>query len=338
MSKIKVSVIIPIYNAEKYLAECLDSILNQTLQDIEIICVNDGSRDHSLDILDKYAKKDARVVVTTQENSGQSSARNAGMDMARGEYISFVDSDDYIDITMLEKLYNTAKIADCDIAICDLWLNYVDSGELAYYRNPMVLTFLKHKNFNICEYPEILTFIGVWDRIYKRSFVNKYNIRFPVGLIYEDHLFTFQAIVQSQKNVVVNERLYYYRKNAGDSITDREAKNDQFKFDFMEISRRSMDFLRQMNAYEIFQKEYLYYLFLNVAMHQYNATTYKSFKRIFNEMRNLLDDSDYKVISEFDNPSIIAYANVIRKNRLKKHYLYIRLRRYFGSKRGGFMP
>ena len=118
MSNIKVSVIVPVFNVESYLNESLDSILNQTLKDIEIICINDGSTDNSLDILETYSKKDKRIKIISKENEGQGVARNVGLDNAQGEYISFVDSDDFIKRDMLEKLYNKAENNDLDLVMC----------------------------------------------------------------------------------------------------------------------------------------------------------------------------------------------------------------------------
>ena len=111
----KVSIIVPVYNIEKYLAKCLDSLINQTLEDIEIICVNDGSTDNSAEILNEYAQKDCRIKIINQDNAGLSAARNTGINAANGEYIGYVDSDDWIDLNFYEKLYNAAKDTDADI-------------------------------------------------------------------------------------------------------------------------------------------------------------------------------------------------------------------------------
>ena len=115
----KVSVIIPVYNVEKYLSECLDSVVNQTLKDIEIICVNDGSPDGSAEILEEYAQKDNRIKVITQENRGVSEARNSGLKIASGEYIAFLDSDDYIDLKFFEQLYKRGIESNSDVVVCE---------------------------------------------------------------------------------------------------------------------------------------------------------------------------------------------------------------------------
>lgn len=109
MNDIKISVVVPVYNVEKYIGQCLDSILGQTLKDIEIICINDGSKDNTLEILKDYAQKDSRIILIDKENEGLSKARNQGTEIASGEYISFIDSDDWIDENYLEALYNAAK-------------------------------------------------------------------------------------------------------------------------------------------------------------------------------------------------------------------------------------
>ena len=118
MSKVKVSVIVPVFNVGEYLSTSLDSILNQTLEDIEIICINDGSTDDSLNILEYYAKKDKRIKIISKENEGQGTARNVGLDNAQGEFISFVDADDFIKKDMLEKLYNKSVNGNLDLVMC----------------------------------------------------------------------------------------------------------------------------------------------------------------------------------------------------------------------------
>ncbi len=115
----KVSIIIPVYNVEKYLQRCLDSVVNQTLKDIEIICVNDGSTDNSAIILEEFSKKDERIKIVNQKNGGLSRARNTGLEHSNGDYIGFLDSDDWIDLDYYEKLHDAAERNNCDIAFAD---------------------------------------------------------------------------------------------------------------------------------------------------------------------------------------------------------------------------
>src|SRR5574344_49484 len=128
-NKISVSFIIPIFNTEKYLKQCLNSIISQTLSDIEIICINDGSTDNSLCILENFAKKDKRIKVINQKNKGQSAARNKGITLAKGEYIAFVDSDDWAQPDMLEKMYNRATQDDTDVTMASVTLHNEKTGE-----------------------------------------------------------------------------------------------------------------------------------------------------------------------------------------------------------------
>lgn len=153
----KISVIIPVYNVENYLRECLDSIINQTFKDIEIICVDDCSTDNSLDILNEYAQKDNRIKVFEQkENSGQGAARNFGISIAQGEYITFVDPDDYIESTMYEKMYNQAKTLNSEIVMCDVQKFFETSGNIKLYN-----AFKKYKNVYENEPVNLTPFINI---------------------------------------------------------------------------------------------------------------------------------------------------------------------------------
>ena len=168
----KVSVIIPVYNVEEYLRECLDSVVNQTLKDIEIICVNDGSTDNSLAILEEYAAKDERLRVFTQENQGQSVARNLAMEKARGEYIGFVDSDDWIDLDFYEKLYRAAVKAQADIACANIYKPDEKRYYIKYSKVKVVSKTLK--KYDVADIPR---WNYTCNKIYKRSALNKINYK-----------------------------------------------------------------------------------------------------------------------------------------------------------------
>jgi glycosyltransferase involved in cell wall biosynthesis len=270
MSGVGISVIIPVYNVERYLAECLDSVLSQTFADIEVICVNDGSTDGSLEILEKYRRIDRRIKLINQKNGGLGYARNVGFDNAKGEYISFIDSDDFVDVTFLEKLYNKATATNADFTLCNLYLNFMDTGVKRVYRDEQFFTFLKNKVFTATDYPEIITVIGVWDKLYKRDFLLKYNIRNPEKVIYEDRLFSVECYVNAERISVVNEPLYYYRKNTGNAITDKEKKELKFKFDFLDMTSKSIKLMIDKGVYDIFAYDYLANHFHNGLMHQSN--------------------------------------------------------------------
>ena len=329
MSNVKVSVIVPVYNVEKYIAQCLDSILEQTLEDIEIICVDDCSKDGSVEIVKDYMKKDSRIVLLSHEvNKGLSCARNTGIAYASGEYVGFVDSDDYVDATMFEKMYVKAKKTDSDIVISNINLYFEDTGEERVFRDNLFYTFLSGRTFSATEYPLIIMNIGAWDKLYRRQYLLENGLTFPEGKIYEDHIFTVKAYVTAKRMSVVNEPLYYYRKNSGISITDKEIKNDKYKFDYMEMSRLSKEFMKEKGVYDIFRKDYLAYQFHQATFHQSNATCFESFERIFNEMRQITDEKDYECLKKLGmSPLSRDYVEFLEKNELKAAYKSMRKKR-----------
>jgi len=217
-SMAKVSVIIPVYNVQKYLAKCLDSVINQTLKDIEIICVNDGSTDNSLEILKAYAEKDSRIKIISQENRGLSAARNAGTAAASGEYIGFVDSDDWISLDYYEKLYNMAQKTDSDIAVGEIKkvksfitkniTNFTKSMTAEKFEDKLLLCDIPDKSF-------------VFNKIYKLSKIREHNIKFKEGVTYEDIIYSPQVIKNLNKLVTVPGTFYYYLKRKGSIVTTK---------------------------------------------------------------------------------------------------------------------
>ena len=220
-NKAKVSIIIPVYNVEKYIYDCVDRVLTQTLQDIEIILVDDGSCDNSGKICDDYAKKDKRVKVIHQVNGKQGKARNEGVKIATGEYIGFVDGDDCISSYMYEELYNKAKATDADIVMCDYY-RFLGPGRVSSKKSRIDKIFLKKDVFNMNSLPYTLNrrnffCIAVcWNKLFKRDFYLK-NLKFPENIIFEDSPVMFDAFVKAEKISVVNKKLYYYRVNRQDS-------------------------------------------------------------------------------------------------------------------------
>ena len=218
-SNIMISVIIPVYNSEKYLRECLDSIVNQSLINIEIICINDGSTDSSLDILNEYAIKDRRIKVISQANTGVSSVRNAGIKIARGEYIGFVDSDDYVDLDYFEKLYYAAKRNCADIAACSvLRIKNKKKKFLIRCKKEVITSDIKQK-YKLLKLPN-------WSfsccKIYKTQSLRESGILFREGIFYEDIVFTNTLVRKLKTLVTVPEIKYYYRIHA-DSITNQTS-------------------------------------------------------------------------------------------------------------------
>ena len=217
----KVSVIVPVYNVEKYLAKCLETLVNQTLSDIEIIVVNDGSPDSSQSIIDAYATNyPDKIKAYTKENGGLSDARNFGMKKATGDFIGFVDSDDFVDVTMYEKLYNRAIETESDIVVCahnNVTLdkkNVIKKASLQKVDNPT--QFGK----SIYENPKILTILKsyAWNKIYKREVIEGYQ--FPKGQLFEDSAVVYNIFSSAKKVECVTEPLYYYVIGRPGAITN----------------------------------------------------------------------------------------------------------------------
>lgn len=198
-----VSIIIPVYNTEKYVERCLDSVCGQTLSDIEIICINDGSTDNSLQILHKYAEKDNRIkVIDFKKNKGVSAARNAGIDLVMGEYIAFIDSDDYVDVDFYEKLYNKAKETEADIVKGNRRVFEV-SKEVKIETLQKII----HENNDNKFY-----FSYQWTTaIYKKDLIIGNNIRLPEETHNtEDIVFLVKALIKAKKVIFIDDAFYNY--------------------------------------------------------------------------------------------------------------------------------
>lgn len=224
--KIVVSVIIAVYNAEKFLGQCLDSIVGQTLKDIEIICVNDGSTDSSLEILEEYAKKDSRLKVFTKENEGLggASARNYGLDIACGKYISILDSDDFFELEMLEKAVKKAEATNSDIVVFGGY--EYDNRNGNTYPVASILGEKEIPEKEVFSYKDCadeiyqLTQGMAWNKLFRKSFLDKHGIEFQKIKYTDDAYFTFAHMVLAERITVLKEYLCYYRINSGSSQTD----------------------------------------------------------------------------------------------------------------------
>lgn len=236
MSK-KISIIVPIYNVEQYLDKCVESLANQTYKNLEIILVDDGTKDKSGKMADLWATKDNRIKVIHKENGGLSDARNAGMKIATGEYITFVDSDDWINYKMYEILMNNLEKYNADISVCGINKVYEDD---IVNQNQII-----NENISIFTADEALENLidegilkqTVWNKLYKREIID--DIYFEFGKIHEDEFWTYQIFGKSEKIVYTDEQLYYYLQRSG-SIMDKpfsvqrldglEARNNRLKY------------------------------------------------------------------------------------------------------------
>lgn len=209
----KISIIVPIYNVERYLPACLDSVLNQTFTDFEIICINDGSTDGCGQILSDYATKDSRIKVITQKNQGVSVARNTGIQSATADYIAFVDSDDELAPTFLEKMYNTITQTNSDVVWCDFQQGEIKKDWPNNETEPQIYTDPFDRFVMECPNMQMSTV----NKLYRREIVQK--CPFVAGLKYgEDVVFLHQFMYQAKQVAHVPEQLYFYREREGSAI------------------------------------------------------------------------------------------------------------------------
>ncbi|MGN8922567.1 glycosyltransferase family 2 protein [Lachnospiraceae bacterium HCP28S3_F9] len=251
-----VTVIIPVYNVEMYLPLCINSILKQTYQNLEIILIDDGSTDDSPGICDTYALKDNRIKVIHQQNQGAAVARNTGLENATGEYIVFVDSDDFINEKMIEKLYIALKQTDSDLSICnfkytsengkEIDLKETDIKNEVLYTEEIIDKLFQNNN---CGY------IVIWNKMYKKDLWKQ--IRYPVGVIYEDEAVIHHIFSKCKKVATISDELYYYRQVSG-SIMHSE-RNEKNLDKYLALADRLMFFKNTVNKENIRKLAYQYW-------------------------------------------------------------------------------
>ena len=255
-----VSVIVPVYNVEQYLPQCLDSIVNQTLKNIEIICVNDSSTDNSLNILNHYAEKDPRIKVVTQPNGGAGAARNRGLSLAAGKYLSFLDSDDFFEPDMLELAYNKAVCDKADFVVFQSDQYYTDRKE--FVSVPWTLREKEippYTPFNHRQMTDNIfkVFVGwAWDKLYDREFVEKNHPRFQDQRTSNDMLFVFSGVAVAKRISVVKKVLAHQRRDAKDSLSKTRENSWHCFYDALSALR---DRLKSEGLYDELEKDYINY-------------------------------------------------------------------------------
>jgi len=299
-----VSVIVPVYNVEKYLKKCVDSILSQSYQNIEVILINDGSLDGSGEICEAYAKKDERIKYITQNNSGLGKTRNRGIEEASGKYLLFVDSDDYIENTMIEKLYHNITESHADVASC---------GVYNVYRQKCIPQCEKEEKF-LCDVEKAFGLLLVGEKIpgsscnklYRSELLDK--VKFPEGVLYEDVKFHLD-LMQIIQSVHVDTTPLYYYVHREESITTK-------KFD-----SSAMSFI------------YFYEETLKVVQQKYPSVITQARFKLFWAYFALLD----RIIQQDDYQKIPEYCKIVRY--LKRNTIRILKNPYFrkGRKVGALM-
>lgn len=245
----KVSIIVPIYNVEQYLAKCIESLLVQSLKDIEIILVDDGAIDKSPDICNEYALKDNRIRVIHKQNGGLSDARNVGIEVAQGEYIAFLDSDDWIEPRCYEFLYNHAIKQDADIAQCDYIEAYTEEVKIQLPNIIKESTYTSVEALKLFYGEEYVKTVVVWNKIYRRKLFE--HIRFPKGKIHEDEFTTYKVIHKANKLVSSNVPMVYYRQREGSIMA--QGFNEKRLY-VLEAWKEKRDYFKQYALNELVQR------------------------------------------------------------------------------------
>ena len=219
-----ISIIVPIYKTEKYISRCLESLINQTFRNIEIICINDGSPDKAMNICEDYAKKDRRIITLSQTNQGLSAARNIGLLYARGKYIQFCDSDDYYALTMCEKMLNVISLTDVDVVVASV--NVIKDSSDFLRANDFKVPFKGMLTITDATFKQINVF--AWNKIFKKELIDRFDIVFPCGRHYEDAGFLFKYLTIAKTIYCIDEQLYNYVYQRHGSIMEqtRNSKPD----------------------------------------------------------------------------------------------------------------
>lgn len=240
INKVKLSIIIPVYNAEKYLSRCIESILNQTYKEIEILLIDDGSTDGSHEICDMYAQKYDNVLVIHKTNGGVSSARNMGLDNARGEYVAFIDADDYVSDNLYQDLINKIKVSDAEIAVCSVYR--VDSN------GNKVLITQNHQEISDNMMLKIMSGFGewIWNKVYKKDIIGE--LRFDTDLSFgEDVYWLSQYCLKCKKSIYSTESSYLY------FVNDDSACRNVLSKDKM-VRKYNMERKSHLKIFEVYKK------------------------------------------------------------------------------------
>ena len=314
MNECKLSIIVPVYGVEKYIDKCLNSLVKQSLKEIEIIVVNDGTKDNSQKIVDKYVKKyPDKIKSYIKENGGQGSARNYGLKKATGEYIGYVDSDDFVEKDMYKKLYNKAKENNYDIVVCG---NYNVSED---YQNKNIDAFINNYNTDL----ENIFFgkMAVWNKIYKRDILIKNKLEFKEKVWYEDLAFTLKAIMNSNTFAFIDEPLYDYLIREGSTMNN---SNVQRNLEILDAFNDILSYIQHNKKEEYFNKiEFLAidHICISAIVRVLKADSNKNIKKeTIEKLINYMNKN-------FPNYKSNKYINTLSKNR-KIIYKLINIKMY----------
>ncbi len=340
MQQIIISVIVPIYNIkEEYLRKCIDTLINQTLHEIEIILIDDGSHNEAGKVCDEYAKIDKRIIVIHQENKGVSVARNVGITRAKGKWISFVDPDDFVEEDMLNQLYLNVKDNEdeTDILLCDAYVNYENNQNkvdkiIFYDKDNIEIEDIKKLQLQIIYkrinsyYPNVLD-VGVpWAKLYNTKFIKENKLEFvPNMKRMQDGIFNLYALENAKNIKYIHLPLYHYRKN-GESVTNKYYENvvavcEKHIFEiekFINRYNKNQIFKDALNLRIVSRLEYY------VSSYFFNSKNKKSYKQKKKEIYDVLSNSIYKeAFINVKKEYLHIHMYTVAKLLLKKSYLLV---------------
>lgn len=326
---VKISVIIPVYNVEKYLEECLNSVLNQTFKDIEVICVNDGSTDDSLAILKSYEKKDNRIRIFSQENKGQGSARNFGLTIANGDFIYFMDADDTIKLTTLEETYNMAISKDVDYVMFRL-INYDEETnkfyEDAHYNMPGLSKHVKDNVFNYNDLGDLIFKIAVSpvNKLYNHDFLKSINAHFREDIIFEDNIFFWNVFFNAKKIFFIQKQFYIRRRHPFST-----TGNANIKFlDTLKVHNLIFDIFKKYNVFD----DYTYELFnkkVDLAFLRFTQVKKEIKPKFFEEMKkdfmHMSEEYSYDfILDNLNETNKFIFRTVITSKSAGELYILVK--------------
>jgi len=283
----KVSVIIPVYNAGLHLRECLDTVVGQTLADIEILCVDDGSTDDSMSILRDYADRDSRLSVLQQENAGAGAARNRGLGVACGDYLSFLDADDFFDPTMLEKAYKKCVSDDADVVVYRAHFFDTRTGRSIEANWPLkaesIPDALPFSPEDVADSLLALFSPAPWNRLFRRAFVLEAGLRFQEIKRANDLSFTMLALAYSRRITVVDEPLVYYRMGNDTSL---QATNHETPLEFYGALRATREHLRSTGKFDVFERAFVNAALTHCLYNLKSLKTHESFEDLYRRLQD----------------------------------------------------
>lgn len=282
---VDISVIIPVYNASEFLNKCINSIINQTLQGIEIILINDGSTDNSLDILNEYASKDDRIIVINQENQGAAISRNNGLYIAKGKYLSFLDADDFFELNMLEKAFTKCELynAECCVFRCASYDNHTKkTSPMQYSIRDFLLPCKEVFAADEIEKDIFKAFVGwAWDKLFLTDFIRNNNLTFQDLRTTNDLFFVYAAIIKANKITVLDEILANHRENTTSLSNTRDISCDCFYYALLALQ----NYLITQNLYSRYRIDFINYA-LHFSLWHLNTLPISSAEIIYNNLKN----------------------------------------------------